>query len=66
MPAQSASDSDLDRVVLATLACPACHGDLRLNGARLICTCCHGVYPIIEGVPVLIAERADSIARPRR
>ncbi|MGA3333522.1 MAG: Trm112 family protein [Terracidiphilus sp.] len=54
--------SAFDAAVLAQLACPACHGDLRLEEARLVCAACRRAYPIVDGIPVLIAERAESIA----
>ncbi|KAA6457483.1 Trm112 family protein [Acidobacteria bacterium AB60] len=38
------------------LACPACHGELRLDPARLSCLQCGRAYPIRDGIPVLIAE----------
>ena len=43
---------------LKALACPACHGELRLAGAGIVCAGCARVYPLIDGIPVLIAERA--------
>ena len=46
--------------VLDQLACPACLGELRTEVARLTCTDCMRVYPVVDGIPVLIAERADS------
>ena len=39
------------------LACPACLGDLRLDGERLVCAGCGRGYPIVDGIPVLIAGR---------
>jgi uncharacterized protein YbaR (Trm112 family) len=54
--------SAFDREVLARLACPACHGELRLEGARLICSGCGRVYPIIDGIPALIVESAEQVA----
>jgi uncharacterized protein len=50
----------LDPAVLAQLACPACLGSLQLAKARLLCTGCRRAYPIIDGIPVLIVERAES------
>jgi hypothetical protein len=44
--------------VLDQLACPACLADLHLDGPRLICNGCGRIYPIIDGIPVLIAEQA--------
>ena len=42
------------------LACPACTGDLRLDDSHLRCVACGRMYPVIGGIPVLIAERANS------
>ena len=47
-----------DTTVLDQLACPVCRGDLRLDGERLACRACGRAYPIVDGIPVLIAERA--------
>jgi hypothetical protein len=41
------------------LACPACHGALDFKDAAVACTKCGRVYPIVDGIPVLIAERAE-------
>ncbi len=51
-----------DPSILAFLACPACYGDLRLDDARLMCTACRRAYPIVDGIPVLIIERAEAVA----
>jgi uncharacterized protein YbaR (Trm112 family) len=42
------------------LACPACLGDLRAESARLVCKGCGRAYPVADGIPVLIAERAEN------
>jgi len=44
--------------VLEQLACPACHGELRLEAERLSCGGCGRAYPVVDGIPVLIVERA--------
>jgi len=46
----------IDEKLLAILACPACQGDVRLKDENIICVKCHRVYPIVDGVPVLLAE----------
>jgi uncharacterized protein YbaR (Trm112 family) len=51
--------SQLNPSVVERLACPACLGNLRLDGARLICAGCGRGYPIVDGIPVLIAGRAE-------
>lgn len=60
MTAQSAYAPCFDGSILAELACPACFGDLCLEGARILCTACHRTYPVVDGIPVLIAEGASA------
>jgi uncharacterized protein len=40
------------------LACPVCFQPLRFEAEHVACTGCGRVYPIVDGIPVLIAERA--------
>lgn len=47
---------------LGLLACPACRGELRAEANRLVCGACGRAYPVIDGIPVLIAERAETLA----
>ena len=54
--------TQFDAAILDQLACPACLGNLRLDDARLICAGCRRAYPIVDGIPVLIVERAESPA----
>jgi uncharacterized protein len=49
----------LDPALVDRLACPACFGSLHLEGARLMCVSCGRLYPVVDGIPVLIAERAE-------
>ena len=42
--------------VLDQLACPACHAALRLQEAALVCEGCGRHYPVVDGIPVLIAD----------
>jgi uncharacterized protein YbaR (Trm112 family) len=61
MPADSSHPFPLDPVVLGQLACPACPaclGVLRVDEDRLVCVGCGRGYPIVDGIPVLITERA--------
>jgi hypothetical protein len=60
MPARPPQPLRFDPAVLGQLACPACHAGLRLDQAQLICAGCGRCYPIQDGIPVLIAERASS------
>jgi len=48
-----------DEAVVSQLACPFCAGDLRLATSHLVCISCQRAYPVIDGIPVLIADRAE-------
>jgi uncharacterized protein YbaR (Trm112 family) len=55
--------------LLHLLACPACHGPLRLvaDGAGLACAACAVIYPVDDGIPVLLTEEAVALdVRERR
>ncbi len=59
MPADSNALPAFDPSVLDQLACPACLGELRLEETRLLCAACRRAYPIVDGIPVLIAGREN-------
>ena len=48
----------IDETILEQLACPACRGGLLLAGMALECAGCGRVYPVVDGIPVLIDGRA--------
>jgi uncharacterized protein len=58
MEAKLRQQSELNVALASQLACPACHGDLRADAAALVCAGCGRGYPVVDGIPVLIAERA--------
>jgi hypothetical protein len=60
MPADPSRALTFDATILDQLACPACLGSLRLDGERLLCAVCARAYPILDGIPVLIAERGEA------
>ncbi|MGP8081762.1 MAG: Trm112 family protein [Terracidiphilus sp.] len=60
MPADASQPLAFDPSVINQLACPACHGALLLEEARLVCQSCGQAYLIVEGIPALIAGR-DSL-----
>ncbi len=50
----------LDPDLLDILVCPACHGDLRPETERgLECSQCGRIYPIRDGIPVMLIEEAS-------
>ena len=46
------------REVLEIIVCPACHGRLELTEGRIRCVECRKSYPIEDGIPVLLVDRA--------
>lgn len=48
----------IDAATMSLLACPVCRGSLRLEDEHLLCTLCARAYPIRNGIPALIADRA--------
>jgi uncharacterized protein YbaR (Trm112 family) len=49
-----------DVTLVSHLACPACLSDLHPEEVRLVCTACGRGYPVVDGIPVLIVERAEA------
>ena len=49
----------IDKKLLALLACPACQGDIKLEDNKIVCTRCQRSYPIVDGIPVLLADQAE-------
>ena len=54
----------LDPRLLDILCCPAqvggkaCHGDLQETPEGLLCQTCGLLYPIEDGIPVMLADHA--------
>ncbi len=47
--------------LLKLLVCPKCHGELKLDGERLICGNCRLAYPIRDDVPVMLIDEAQAL-----
>lgn len=54
----------LDPDLLSILVCPACRGSLMLKDHEegLCCLACAKVYPVRDGIPVMLAEEAIALA----
>jgi uncharacterized protein YbaR (Trm112 family) len=50
----------IDKELLAILACPQCKGKIYLSetGEGIICDQCRLLYPINDGIPVMLIEEA--------
>ena len=46
------------------LACPACQDALCTEAGRMVCSGCGRAYPVVDGIPVLIKERAGAESSP--
>jgi uncharacterized protein YbaR (Trm112 family) len=53
----------IDKELLDILACPKCKGDIHLNDKKdgLICEACRLMYPIKDGIPVMLIDEASKI-----
>jgi len=57
----------LDPRLLEILCCPAehegkaCHGDLEERAEGLHCKTCGLLYPIVEGIPVMLPDEATKV-----
>jgi uncharacterized protein YbaR (Trm112 family) len=45
--------------LLAILACPVCKKPLQITADKLQCVGCGRLYPIRDGIPILLAEEAQ-------
>jgi uncharacterized protein YbaR (Trm112 family) len=50
----------LDPWLLEILACPACRAPVRVDepASTLVCTGCGLVYPVRDGIPVMLVDEA--------
>ena len=50
----------LDARLLEVLCCPACRGAVRQlpNSAGVLCVACSRLYPIVDGIPVMLVEES--------
>lgn len=51
----------IDKELLEILCCPACKGDLKEDGDKLICqnSACGLRYPVRDGIPVMLIDEAE-------
>jgi uncharacterized protein len=48
----------IDEKLLAILACPVCKAPLRAEEQALVCTKTLVRYPVDDGIPILLADKA--------
>lgn len=49
----------IDKELLDILACPACKGNVKLDGEKIVCTKCGLRYPIKDGIPVMLIDEGE-------
>ncbi len=51
---------EVSKDLLDILACPRCKGEIRLTDAKdgLVCERCRVLYPVRDGIPVMLVEEA--------
>jgi|HubBroStandDraft_3_1064219.scaffolds.fasta_scaffold3376071_1 uncharacterized protein YbaR (Trm112 family) len=40
------------------VVCPVCYAPLHFEEATVVCSGCARIYPVVDGIPVLIPQRA--------
>jgi uncharacterized protein YbaR (Trm112 family) len=53
----------LDPRLLEILCCPECHGDLAEQAEGLLCQACGLLYPIQDGIPVMLVGEAKRVGQ---
>lgn len=53
----------MDKSLLEIIVCPICHGKVSLDksNSKLVCRFDRLAYTIDDGIPVLLAEKAESL-----
>ncbi|MBU1852888.1 MAG: Trm112 family protein [Candidatus Omnitrophica bacterium] len=49
----------IDKDLLDILACPSCKGGVELKDDKIYCVVCKKIYPIRDGIPVMLIEEAE-------
>jgi uncharacterized protein YbaR (Trm112 family) len=57
----SSQAARLTQADLGWLVCPVCHGALELASPNIACAGCGRQFPIVDGLPVLLADRATRL-----
>jgi len=59
LPVKKRVTAMIDKELLEILACPACKGDVELQGDKIVCKKCKKKYPIKNGIPVMLIDEAE-------
>jgi uncharacterized protein len=55
----------IDPALLEILACPVDHAPVTDEGSHLVCGTCGRRYPVRDGIPVMLVDRAEPSTRER-
>jgi uncharacterized protein YbaR (Trm112 family) len=50
----------MDEELLKILACPVCKSGIELKEEKIVCVKCGRKYPVREGIPIMLAEEAET------
>ena len=53
----------ISKELIDILACPVCKTDVRYDDDRILCGKCGREYPVIDGIPVMLAKEAEEEVR---
>lgn len=49
----------IDKELLEILSCPSCKGTVTFTGGKIVCTACGLKYPVQDGIPVMLIDKAE-------
>ena len=49
----------IKKELLKILVCPVCKGEVSCADNKIVCSACSRRYPIVDGIPVMLAEEAE-------
>ena len=52
-------NQSISNELLSILACPICKGDIEAINGQLKCSKCNAVYPIKEGIPIMLPPHLE-------
>jgi hypothetical protein len=58
-PKRRQENTVIDKKLLDILACPVCKTRVELVGEHLVCAACGRKYPVRDGIPIMLVEKAQ-------
>ncbi len=50
----------ISKELLDILICPVCRGSVKEENGKIVCSSCGRRYPVEDGIPVMLADEAET------